>query len=301
MATYSSREVARMLGLAETQVRSFVRDGFLEPERDVEGNPRFGFQDLVVLRTAKRLLDQQVPTRRVRRALGALRARLPRGTPLAGVHLAMDGEELVVSDPSGRWAPESGQAMFEFEAPRVAVIEAIESANGFGPPPFEDDEDLAPVTMLRAPPSTDEPDSESADKMGCADWLDLADAYESQGRSLPARDALRRALEVDPFESEARVRLARQLELDGRLEASERHLELARRLRPRDPDIAVDHGRVLMQVGKLRPALAAFEAAIAEDPELSEAYLGAADAHERLGDHEACREVLRASEHLRKD
>src|SRR5207249_87759 len=57
MKGYTSRDVARLLGLTVAQVRGFARDGFLTlPSRPGRGTRRklqFSFQDLVILRTAK--------------------------------------------------------------------------------------------------------------------------------------------------------------------------------------------------------------------------------------------------------
>src|SRR2546427_4571915 len=83
MKGYTSRDVAKLLGLTVAQVRGFARDGFLTPpSRSGRGSRRklqFSFQDLVILRTAKALVAARIPTRRIRHALKQLRHQLPRG------------------------------------------------------------------------------------------------------------------------------------------------------------------------------------------------------------------------------
>ena len=74
MKGYTSRDVAKVLGLTVAQVRGFARDGFLTPGRGPRGELLFSFQDLVILRTAKGLVAARIPTRRIRRALRSLRA-----------------------------------------------------------------------------------------------------------------------------------------------------------------------------------------------------------------------------------
>src|SRR5437879_4154172 len=69
MKGYTSRDVAKLLGLTVAQVRGFARDGFLTPGRGRRGELLFSFQDLVILRTAKGLVAARIPTRRIRRAL----------------------------------------------------------------------------------------------------------------------------------------------------------------------------------------------------------------------------------------
>src|SRR5881397_355195 len=98
MKGYTAQDVARLLGLSLSQVRAFARDGFLAPDRGPRGEYLFSFQDLVILRTAKGLVAQRVPERRIRSALKRLRAELPRGRSLAELRIAAEGDRIVVSD-----------------------------------------------------------------------------------------------------------------------------------------------------------------------------------------------------------
>ena len=68
MKSYTTRDVARLLGLSEAQVRSHARVGYLAPDRGPRNAYRFSFQDLVLLRAAQALRDARVSTRRIRRA-----------------------------------------------------------------------------------------------------------------------------------------------------------------------------------------------------------------------------------------
>ena len=85
MKSYTTRDVARLLGLSPAQVRGQARAGFLVPDRGPRNTYRFSFQDLVLLRTAKALADARIPGRRIHRALQAAgstappRAELERG------------------------------------------------------------------------------------------------------------------------------------------------------------------------------------------------------------------------------
>src|SRR5438874_5923583 len=120
MSGYRAREVARMLGLSIGQVRSYVRAGFLEPERGPRGELRFSFQDLVLLRTAQGLVSARIPPRRVRSALRKLKWQLPEGRPLRAVHIRAEGDRIIVGDGESRWSPESGQVLFDFGARELA-------------------------------------------------------------------------------------------------------------------------------------------------------------------------------------
>ena len=103
--SFTVREVSAMLGLTASQIRSYATKGFLQPERGPRGELRFGFQDLVILRTAGELSSAQVPQRKVRRVLERLREQLPRGRSLTAVRIAADGDRVVVRDGSAMWNP----------------------------------------------------------------------------------------------------------------------------------------------------------------------------------------------------
>src|SRR5438874_13655866 len=120
MSGYRAREVAKMLGLSVSQVRAFVRAGFLDPERGPRRELRFSFQDLVLLRTAQGLVSARIAPRRVRSALRKLKEQLPGGRPLRGVHIRAEGDRIVVGDGRAPWSPESGQVPFDFR-PRELV------------------------------------------------------------------------------------------------------------------------------------------------------------------------------------
>ena len=92
MKVYTAKNVARMLDLSVDRVRSYARAGFLHPDRGPRGEYRFSFQDLVLLRTAKGLLDSRVPPRKIRVVLNKLREQLPSGRPLTGVRISADGD-----------------------------------------------------------------------------------------------------------------------------------------------------------------------------------------------------------------
>ena len=88
MSAYTSREVAKLLGLPVGRVRGFVRSGFLSPERGARGELRFSFPDLVLLRAAQELIDKAIAPRRVRAALRKLRSDLPTGRPLSALSIS---------------------------------------------------------------------------------------------------------------------------------------------------------------------------------------------------------------------
>ena len=90
MRLLSTAEVARILDLPGPRIRELVRGGLCRPARRGRAYA-FSFQDVVVLRAAKGLLESRVPAARVRRALEQLSEQLPPDRPLSGVRVFADG------------------------------------------------------------------------------------------------------------------------------------------------------------------------------------------------------------------
>ena len=59
MRSYSVRDVERLLRLSPDTTRNLIRAGFVTPARGTRREYRFSFQDLIVLRAARALIDAQ--------------------------------------------------------------------------------------------------------------------------------------------------------------------------------------------------------------------------------------------------
>jgi len=112
---YSTSEVAELVGLKATQVRHYVRRDLLVPRRGLRGEFRFSFQDVVMLRSAKELLDADVPVRRANRVLLDLKARNAEASrPLSSMRVQAEGTRVVVQEGNNAWDAESGQGSLPF-------------------------------------------------------------------------------------------------------------------------------------------------------------------------------------------
>jgi tetratricopeptide (TPR) repeat protein len=251
--SYTVREVASMLGLSPAQIRSFASEGFLSPERGMRGELRFGFHDLVILRTAGELSAAHIPQRKVRRVLQRLREQLPSRGSLAGVRVAADGDRVVVSDGHSMWNPESGQALFDFS------VEDLEAKTH---------------TLVRTPPR---------EVLDADDWYDLACDLELTS-SEEARTAYERALELDPKHVDAHVNLGRLLHEDGAPAAAEKEYRAALTLQPNHDTAAFNLGVALEDLGRFRDAITAYEHAIELDPDNGDAHYNLAGLYEKRGD-----------------
>jgi len=272
--SYSTRDVAQILGLSQAQVRSYVRDRFLEPDRDARGRLAFSFPDLVFLRAAKGLSDAGVSSRRVRRSLARLREQLPPGRRLAGLRIAAHGDSVVVSDADGLWQAESGQALFDFG------MEVEELARRVAP--------WARRAFREARRASDDMDAD--------DWFQLASELESSAPE-EAKAAYERVLEIEPSRAEALVNLGRLLHESGDAAGAEARYRRALEADPRSATAAFNLGVALEDLGRGRDALDAYRQALALDPSSADTHYNAAHLCVRLGETAA---ALRHVQQYRK-
>jgi tetratricopeptide (TPR) repeat protein len=258
MSGYTAREVAKLLGLPIGRVRGFVRSGFLAPQRGRRGELRFSFPDLVLLRTAKELIAQRVASRRVRVALRRLQVELPKGRPLSTVSIAAEGGRVVVRDGRRRWNLESGQQLFSFD-----VAELVEK--------------VAPLAERQAQRAR-----EVAPALRAEDWFALGCELEATSPQ-DARDAYRRAIELEPGHADAHTNLGRLLHETGELEAAEAHYRQSLASCPDDVTATFNLGVVLEDRGANDAAIAAYQRVLARDPRYADAHYNLARLYERAG------------------
>ncbi|MEP6995082.1 MAG: tetratricopeptide repeat protein [Acidobacteriota bacterium] len=268
MKGYSTKEVGKLLGLSEGELRGYVRAGFLAPERGPRRQLLFSFQDLVFLRTARGLTAARVAPRRIRRALQRLREQLPDGKPLTAVRIAVEGSRIVVEDGARRWQPESGQILFDFGVADLA-------------------RKVAPLVRRAFRQAREAVPDFSAD-----DWFAWACELEP-GSPGQAREAYERVLELQPDHADAHVNLGRIQHESGDPKGALPHYRRALASRPDDPTAAFNLGVALEDLGRPEQALEAYERAVAIDPENADAHFNAASVAERLGQAAAALRHLR--------
>jgi tetratricopeptide (TPR) repeat protein len=273
--SYTTRDVAQILGFSEAQIRSYVRAGFLQPQRESGNRLSFTFPDLVFLRAAKGLEDAGVPARLVRRSLARLREQLPEGGGLAGVKITAHGESVVVSDTGGIWNADSGQALFDFDA--VGPSAAPPRVAPHGP------------RALRVV-SRDDRETDS-DRL-----FILATELEASAPEKAAA-AYERVLELDPDRSDALVNLGLLLHESGDAAGAEARYRRAVEVDPSDATAAFNLGVALEDLGRAREALDAYRRAITLDPASADAHYNASHLCARLGETAA---ALRHLQQYRK-
>ncbi|HET6779313.1 MAG TPA: tetratricopeptide repeat protein [Gemmatimonadales bacterium] len=258
MESFTTRDVARLLGLTETQVRSQARAGFLTPERGPQNRYRFSFQDLVLLRTARELAHARVPPRRIWRALRDLARQLPGGRALSEIRLTASGQNVLVHEGGAAWNPESGQLQIDFAAAELPGN--------------------ASLITRRFSPS----EPEGNHPRNAWEWFDLGVELEGTDPA-QAYHAYSQALGTDPTLSDAHVNLGRLLQLAGRTREAVEHYRLALRPDSTDPTGAFNLGTALEELGRWRGALTAYLRAVDIDPRFADAHFNLARLYEQLG------------------
>src|SRR3989442_1523966 len=262
MTGYTTEEVARLLGLSPGQIRSYTRAGFLSPSparaAGGRGELRFSFQDLVLLRAAKGLLAARIPAAKIRGSLRRLKQQLPRGRALSELRITAEGHRVVARDEAIAWNPESGQLVLDFDVATLA-------------------QRAAPLARRRAAAARrveEDLDAEQWFALGLE--LEVSEADE-------ARDAYRRALELDPHHADAHVNLGRLLVEADRAEEAETHFRAAVADHPGHATAWFNLGIALEDRRRPNDAVKAYEQAIVADRRLADAYFNLARLYEQAG------------------
>lgn len=261
MKAYSTREVAELIGLTKARVRSLVRSGLVTPQRTASGRATFSFQDLVLLRTAKGLIDARVPARRLTQALQALARQLPTDRPLSAVRVQIDGDRVIVRDSNNTWEPESGQTVLDFSIRELG-------------------EKVAPLARdsvqraLRAASSAE-------------DLFQAALESEQIGASAEAEAAYRNVIAADAAHASARINLGRLRHVSKALDEAERLYREALELEPNHPTARFNLGVVLEDRGATDEAIAQYREAVRLDPKVADAHFNLARLYQKTGDQQA--------------
>ena len=263
MHSYGVGDVERMLNLSRSTIRGLISRGFVAPARGPRREYRFSFQDLLVMRTARALVQAKVPARRIGRSLNALRRQLPQSVPLTGLTICAVGNDVVVRKGANRWQAESGQYLLELDVniagDSLQIIEMGPGAtNGRGT-----------VESKRAP--------EDAQT-----WFERG-LSEEERDVRKALEAYERCRKLDIRHVAARINLGRLLHEAGRLEEAQRvYREALRECEP-DPTLYFNLGVLLEDSARNDEAIEAYLQALTEDPDFADAHYNLARLYETLG------------------
>ncbi|HEY3822780.1 MAG TPA: tetratricopeptide repeat protein [Polyangiaceae bacterium] len=265
---FSRREVAKLLGVTETRLRSLDRAKIVSPSGQKGKLRAYTFQDLIALRATRELLEHRVRLRDVARAIGALRQALPRVTrPLQELRIVGDGRRVLVRAEEGTYEPLTGQMVLDFQ------VQALR-------------DDV--VRVLR-------PETSPARARTAYDLYVQASALDEDPSTYDqAEELYGRAIRLDPTLAIAYTNLGNIRFRRGDEAAAEALYRRAIEVDLRQPEAHYNLGYVMLERGDARGATAYFERALEGDPRFADAHFNLAMAWEQVG------EAGRARPHWRK-
>lgn len=231
-----------------------ARAGILAPSRGPRREYRFTFQDLVLLRSARRLEDAAIPRRRVHRTLRLLVRQLPAGRTASEVRLSIDGGQIVAEEGGTAWSPESGQLLLAFDQTSTARPEA----------------EVSPLVPVGVAVSAAE------------DWYQHGLGLEPVDQA-GAMGAYRQAISLDPGHTSAHVQLGRLLQVMGDLEPAVSHYRAALEADADHAAAAFNLGTALDALGRTEEAIAVYRRALGSDPSLADAHYNLSLLYQRTG------------------
>ena len=276
MQQYSMREVERLLRLPRSTLSSLVRLGFVRPARGPRRQYLFSFQDLIILRAARALMEANIPPRRVRRSLGQLREHLPPAVPLSGLAICAVGEQVVVREGASHWQAEDGQYLLGFDVTvQNGVLRMSEHRQARARAPQHGEASAGAAGDAAAAPA----DGAGRD----------AEHWFTEGARLESIDpaaalaAYSRAAAADPASAAAWINWGRLLHESGDARAAETVYRRALKQCGADSLLLFNLGVALEDLGDPQAALEAYHGAISEDPNLADCHYNLARLYESAG------------------
>ncbi|MBV1876724.1 MAG: tetratricopeptide repeat protein [Pseudomonadales bacterium] len=267
MKGYSTQEVSDLIELPESVIRDIAR-GVLDLGRDPNHHFRFSFQDLVILRTAKELINSGVQRSKINRSLTELRKQLPSNRPLTALRISGDGGSVVIHHKNQVYNPESGQIHFDFSASELAGT-------------------VAPMARKAAE------NAEALNQLSSDDWFDLGVDLEAVSPA-DAPDAYNRALSIEPDHADAHVNMGRLLQEAGKFDAAEEHYYQALESEPDNSLAAFNLGTLLEDTGHIHDAIEAYKKAAS----FADAHYNLSRLYELVGQHTKALKHLRTYRNL---
>lgn len=267
MSGYTTKQVADLIGIKSDAVRHYVRRSLLAPSKGARGEYRFSFQDVVLLRTAKGLIDAEVSIRKIYRSLLKLKDDLKQVDSLSSLRIFANGEVVLIQESDRIWEVESGQAQMEFDVEVPSEEVANIKAQGL---------------LVKSPEDLD-----------TDEWYNVGlDLEEADPEKAP--EAYRQAIKLDPKNADAHVNLGRLYQLDGQLKYAKRHYQMALNSRPEHQLANYNMGTIFDELDELAKASDYYQRA----PQVPDAHYNLARIREIEGDEISAQRHMKEYETL---
>jgi tetratricopeptide (TPR) repeat protein len=260
-ALYSRKEISRLCGISEAQVRYWQKLGLIVPMEIGPGEIRFDFRGLAAFRAVKKLRDQGIPLHAIKQCLRKLNVLLPRAEqPLCQVRLECRGRQVVILKDKIKQTPE-GQLVLDFSDTPAAPSLPVSNTDRFFFQALELQEDgqwdqaaLKYENLLQL-------QGEIADIL-----VNLGTCYFYQKDQVRAEELFRRALKQEPDHVEANYNMANLLAARGDLETAVGFYSNALST---DPEFTAAHfnlARLLDKLGRKQAAIACWRVYLELEP-----------------------------------
>jgi tetratricopeptide (TPR) repeat protein len=259
---YSRREVCRVTGISQRQLRSWERQNLI-PRLET-----FAFSDLIALRTLVKLREGRIAPVKIRRAVAALREKLSTvSDPLRELKIFSVGKRIAVQVAGSKMEPISGQLLLDFDKTELNK-------------------------MLSFPRKEEAGKSAGAREFEAVLWFEKALDLEQTGAPLPeVIEAYQNAVRLDPNSAGALVNLGTVHFHLRNWDEAERYY---RQALVGDPTYALSHfnlGNLFDEKGDPAQALLHYMLAIRLDPGYGDAHYNLALLYQSTG------QVMRAVRH----
>jgi tetratricopeptide (TPR) repeat protein len=260
---FTRGEIRRLIGLSDSRLRTLDKAGVVSPSSRKRGRRAYDFSDLIALRAAKSLLDQNVRLRDVTRAIALLREELPKvKSPLSELRIVSDGRKLVVQSEGGAYEPISGQMMLDLEVKELR-------------------DDI--VRVLR--PAAGRQRAKSAYDL----YLKASQLDENPDTMDQAVDLYEQAIRLDPWLAIAYTNLGNIAFRRQQIEEAELQYLKALEVDARQPEAQYNLGYLMLEKGMPEASIEYFLGALEADPQFSDAYFNLAMAYEQAGQPDKAR------------
>ena len=230
-----------------------VKARYVSPEKGARGALQFSFQDVVLLRTARSLMNARISPRRIGEALRRVRTQLPAQAPARGFSVAAVGGRVVVHEAGNVRDAGTGQLLFALEVAPGGEVQMLANPAAAAAPPAAEDE--------------------------CSRQFEAA--LEMEDQDVDAAMQAYQACVARHAHTPARTNLGRLLHLQGRISEA---VKMYREAESQDADLLYNLGVALEDLDNAQEAIAAYEGAVAQEPDHMDAHHNLARLWQQAGD-----------------
>lgn len=278
-ALYSVRDVARLFEVQESRLRYWAQTGFIRPSQRVGERTFYDFRDLIAVKVARELLGAGLSLQRVRRALDALRVKLPGiSAPLSRLRIRCEHDAVIVEESDRAFEASTGQVLLGFS------VQSLEEAAA------------SVLTLPLAARAGDGGDAVAAFDGGepesAYEWFlrgvereaaFAGDDPEGDPDLEAARVAYERALELDPALAPAYTNLGALLALLGDDDGARDCFDQALAFDSEQPEARANLAALALKSGDPETAIAGYRQLLRQVPDSLEAHYGLGLAYLAVG------------------